>query len=137
MIGWSIAKGGFKGTLEKADGSTEVIYQAAPVPRWVRIARENKKVASVLKMLCENDLDWNKLNIIFEEIQGEMGSSIYKNGWASEGDIDIFTQTLQPYRHGESGLKRWRDPEKPMEFYRAKALIQTVVSKWIDSKIEK
>jgi hypothetical protein len=134
----AVMRGSFQGTLKKANGSTDVVYQASPVQRWVHVAKENKKVASVLKMLSDYNLDWNKLNIIFEEIEDEMGSSIHKNGWASEKDIDLFTHTVQSYRHGESKLKRkkWIAPQKPMEFHRAKALIQTIVSKWIDSKIE-
>jgi hypothetical protein len=129
-----IIRGRFQTIINKADGSTEIIYQASPVPRWVRIAKKNEKVASVLKKLSENNLDWNKLNIIFEDIEGDIGSKMVKKKWVPKKDITRFTAMVQPYRHGESGLNKWKYPKTPMEFYEARALIGTLVSRWIDSK---
>ena len=119
--------------MTKADGTT--ISEAAPVPHLVREAMNNERVAKVLKQIAENNLDWNKLNILFEEVQGDVGSKIIDNQWATKNDIDRFTQTAQPYRHGESGLKSWKPHNNPMLFEEAKIFVVRVVENWIKSKI--
>ena len=128
-------RGRFQTTTIKPDGSTEIIYQASPVPRWVDIAKRNEKVASVLKKLSENNLDFNELNIIFEHVQGDVGSEIKK--WVNKDDPGRFTQTAQLYRHGESGLnkRKWKASQRPMALYEAKSFIESIVSRWIDSKV--
>ena len=136
LIGEARVMGRFQTTTRKADGCPEVVYQASPIPRWVRIAKKHEKVALILKMLSENNLDWNKLNIIFEHIEGDIGSKMVDKKWVPKGNINRFTAMVQPHRHGESGLKKhkWKATKEPMEFYEARAFIGTLVSRWIDSK---
>lgn len=109
--------------------------QAAFVPTLYEMAKKNERVAKVLRLISEESLDFNKLNILFEEVQGDVGSKIIDNRWATKNDIDRFTQTAQPYRHGESGLKSWKPHNNPMLFEEAKNFVVRVVKSWLKSTI--
>ncbi len=122
-------------TIKKQDGTVYEINQAALMVGWYRIAKKDKTAEKVLRQLAKNDLDWNKLNIVLEDIQGNVGSGIYE--WVEDKEVVRFTQTVQDKRHGESGLKKhkWQPHKNPMNFDEARSFILHIVENWLNSRI--
>lgn len=120
--------------MTKADGT--VISEAAHVPQLVHAAMSNERAAKVLKQIAENNLDWNNLNIIFEDIEGDVGSTLYKG--KVEDEVKRFTQTVQPYRHGRKGLykTKYTPPKNPMTFAEAQSFVMSLVENWLRSKTD-
>lgn len=124
-------------TIKTSDGTLYEINQAALIAGWHRIAKKDKTAEKVLRQLAKNDLDWNKLNIILEDMQGDVSSEIYK--WADKKEVNCFTQTVQDKRHGKSGLNKcgWQEHKNPMNFEEAKSFIMHIVENWLNEKVNK
>jgi hypothetical protein len=133
----SLSGGRVKMPITTADGKTYEVNEAAPIPDWVMLAERDDTVAKVLRKISEGNLDLNKLNIIFEDIQGDVGSGIHEKGRVSKRQVDRFTCSVQPERHGKSGLKKrkWRPHKIPMDLHEARSFVWVVVSNWINSKL--
>jgi len=127
-------------TMTIGDGPAFKIFnsidQAASVPVWCAMAKKNERVEKVLRLISEGSLDFNKLNILFEEVQGDVGSKITDAKWATETEIEHFTRTAQPYRHGKSGLGGWTPPKHPLKFESAKSLVMRIIANWLKSKAD-
>ena len=67
-----------------------------------------------------------------EDIQDDAKSNLKQ--WVRPKDLNRFTQTAHPHRHGESRQKKYKPPEKPMVLFEAKAFISGIIYKWIQSK---
>jgi len=124
-------------TIKSQNGKNVEFNEAAPVPYWYQVAQKEKKVAEVLSLLAENDLYWEKLYILYEEVLGDVKSAIDKKGWVTKKDIKRFTQTAQQYRHGESGLKSWKPPKHPMTFEEGKSFVLHIIEIWLKYKCTK
>jgi hypothetical protein len=122
-------------TFKMPDGRLIEINQAAPMREWYEIAKKDMIAEKVLRQLAKGDLDWNKLNIILEDVQGDVGSDIYQ--WADEKEVERFTQTVQDKRHGGSGLNNWQPHKNPISFEESKSLIMHIVENWLNEKVKK
>lgn len=139
----AFVRGSFQTTLKKADGGTEVIYQASPVPRLVRIAKDNEKVAKVIRLLSIANYEWtSNFYRIFEIIKSDVCNA-FKRGWVTNTDVKRFTGTVNNpdiigdiARHGKSKKSSKGNAMKnPMNFWEAKAFIDTIILKWLSEKL--
>lgn len=121
-------------TMQVGDGSVFEINQAAPVADWYAMAKKNEGVAKVLRLISEGGLDFKKLFILFEEVQGDVGSKIFNEKWATKAEIDRFTRTAQPYRHGKPRKDRLTPPKIPMRLEEAGSLVMHIVENWLKLK---
>jgi len=68
-------------------------------------------------------------------------SNIIKRGWATDKSITRFKRTAQsPEVIGDlarHGIQKDEPPEDPMTVSEAKSFIETILHKWLRSKIEK
>lgn len=125
-------------TAIAADGSEKVITQPSALESLFEVAQKHNVVAKALSFY--RDDTWNSLYKAYETIEGDVGGKITKNGWAVNSDINRFTQTVQSEaaigdsaRHAAS--KKYKPPAQPTTLLEARALIKTILSRWISSKM--
>jgi len=119
-------------TAIAADGSEKGITQPSALESLFEVAQKHNVVTKALSFY--RDGTWNSLYKAYETIKGDVGGKhqIIKNGWVVNSDINRFTQTAQPYRHAAS--KKYKPPAQPTTLLEARALIKTIISRWISSK---
>jgi len=118
-------------TAIAADGSEIGATQPSTLESSFEVAQKYNVVAKALSLY--RDETWNSLYKAYETIEGDVGGKIIKNGWAVKSDIDLFTQTAQLHRH--VAKKKYKPPAQPMTLLEARALIKTILSRWISSKM--
>ena len=119
-----------------SDGNVQEIHPADPIPVWIKTAQINKNAAIIFRLLGLSGLNWINLYNIYEIIKSDVGGKdkIADNGWATKGQIDLFKQTAQLYRHGK--LKNYVPPKKPMTLSEAESLIKRILRNWLRAKSE-
>lgn len=117
-----------------SDGNVQEIHPADPIPVWIKTAQINKTVAIVFRLIGASDLNWIDLYKVYEIIKSDVGSKdkIADNGWATKGQIKLFTQTAQLHRHGK--LEHYEPPKKPMKFDKAESFVKKILRKWLQTK---
>lgn len=124
-------------TSTKTDnGKVQENHSADPIPNWIRTAQTDKNVAEIFQVLGTSVLNWINLYRVYEIIKSDVGGidTIVDNGWTTKGQIDLFKQTAQPYRHGK--LKGYTPPKKPMALSEAESLIKRILRSWLRAKLE-
>ena len=126
-------------TVIAADGSEKVAIQPSALESLLEVAQKHNVVAKALSFY--RDDTWSSLYKSYETIKGDVGGKqqIIKNGWVVKSDINRFTQTVQSEaaigdsaRHAAS--KKYKPPAQPMTLLEARALIKTILSRWVSSK---
>ena len=124
-------------TITHADGSTEEILPAQPVPVWVDRAQADATAQEILRVWGTQPKDWVNLYNLLERVEHAVGGErgIVERGWASRKALDKFRRTacspdvLGPQaRHG---VQKFEPPRKPMSLPEARALIRSVVVSWL------
>jgi len=124
-------------TSTKTDnGKVQENHPADPIPNWIRTAQTDKNVAEIFQVIGTSVLNWINLYKVYEIIKSDVGGKdkIADNGWATKGQIDLFKQTAQPYRHGK--LKNYVPPKKSMTLSEAEFLIKRILRSWLRAKSE-
>lgn len=121
-----------------ADGSEKVATQPSALESLLEVAQKYNMVADALSFY--RDGTWSSLYKAYEKIRDDVGGKhqIIKNGWAVNSDINRFTQTVQSEdaigdsaRHAS---KKYKPPAQPTTLLEARALIKTILSRWVSSK---
>jgi hypothetical protein len=126
--------GSITSTSTKTDnGKVQENHPADPIPNWIRTAQTDKNVAEIFQVLGTSVLNWINLYRVYEIIKSDVGGidTIVDNGWTTKGQIDLFKQTAQPYRHGKL---KGTPPKKPMTLSEAKSLIKRILRSWLRAK---
>jgi hypothetical protein len=120
-----------------SDG-TEETPQAPRPGIWAAIAEYDEKVHQALRFWAKDPDDWGNLFKIWEVIESDLGSDIFRHGWASKKEVERFTHTANsPEALGDEARhakKRGQPPAKPMTIGEAKQLINGLLVKWIETK---
>ena len=130
-------------TTVSNDGIVQEFHQSSQISNWVKVAQSNENVAKVLRLLGNFDYDWVNLYRILEVVMKDVGgtSNIIKRGWATDKSITRFKRTAQsPEVIGDlarHGIQKDEPPEDSMTVSEAKSFIETILHKWLRSKIEK
>jgi hypothetical protein len=121
-----------------ADGTTEQSKGPSPAESQLAIAQLDAKVAKALRIFGSREHNWHNLSNIFEVVQSDVGGQITKAGWATQAEIDRFTQTANSVqaigddaRHGHEKIPA---PKNPMSLTEAELLITRILKNWIDSQ---
>jgi hypothetical protein len=138
LSGGSSSSGKLIMKITKADGT--IVSEVEPVLKWVILATNNGDVDKVLRLLVMENAEWpTNFYRIFEIIKGDI-KDISKKGWVTVKAIARFRRTVQSpeivgdiARHGK---QKEKPPSNPMDFYEAKAFINTIVLNWLRSKID-
>ena len=105
---------------------------------WVTLAEKYEEVKKVLRFFTK-ELSWDNLYEIWEVIEEDQGSKVFKKGWASEKKVERFTQTANSEGaigdEARHALKRFRPPKKPMKLSEAESLIRTIADSWLSEKL--
>ena len=136
-------KADVKATLIKPDGTEEKL-QPQPIKlleHGFLVAKKDKNVAEALSIFGNLENNWANLYKIYEIVLSDVGGKIYQSEWVTKDDVNRFTQTAQSVEAvGDNARhynpKKYKRPENPMSLPEAKALISTILEKWILSKIK-
>jgi len=58
-------------------------------------------------------LTWPDLYFLFELVQADVGSEMFKLGWISRSDADLFTHTANSYRGAPEPWPTWQGQRRP------------------------
>ena len=132
------AKVSAQATVITADGSGKATTQPSALESLLEVAQKHNVVADALSFY--RDDTWISLYKAYEIIRDDVGGKhrIIKNDWSVDSDINRFTQTAQSRdalgdsaRHAS---EKYKPPAQPMTFSEAKALIKTILLRWVASK---
>jgi hypothetical protein len=112
----------------------------APVIDVVAMAKEDERVATALHFWGIRHHDWHSLSKVYENIESDVGSRIWKEGWASRGEVRRFTRTAQSREaagdEARHSLKKYTPPPNPMSVREAQTLVGRILKKWLAFKGE-
>jgi hypothetical protein len=113
--------------LLNADGTTEQSTRSTAAESQLAIAQRDPKVAKVLRIFGSREHNWHNLNNIFEVVQSDVGGQITKAGWATQAELDRFTQTANSTEaigdDARHGSEKFPAPKNPMSLADADALV--------------
>jgi hypothetical protein len=123
---------------------TVVTSGGAPLPRLtpvvdtVAMAKQDERIATALRIWGIPQHNWHSLYKVYENIKADVGSRIWKEGWASHGDVKRFTQTAQSREaagdEARHSLKKYTPPPNPMSVREAQSLVGEILEKWLSLK---
>ncbi len=123
----------------KADGSVKPPKESTQAKSYIELVKRDKNVADALRFFT--DVNWVNLYKVWEIVADDLGNQrkIYKNNWATKGDLNRFTQTAQSRhelgdqaRHAHS---KFLPPADPMLLTEAESLMRIILRKWVDQKL--
>jgi hypothetical protein len=106
------------------------------------LAEDNENVADALRLYGKAELSWVDLYKIYEIIRDDVGNvnDLLNRQYVLKKDLSRFTHTAQhpgvigdEARHARVAADV---PKDPMSIVEANLLISTLLSKWIDSKVQ-
>jgi len=115
------------------------IHPADDVPKWLTFGFHNDKVKRALRIYGKERHTWTGLYKVYEIIESAVGGkkTIIKKEWTTESSIKRFKHTANsPSAIGDEarhGKELSSGPEKPMHLSEARALIDTLLIKWLNS----
>jgi hypothetical protein len=121
--------------------SKESLPKPTVLQSWVEVAARDAKVEKALRIFGSRAHNWVNLYNVYEAIQSDVGlKKITDDGWATKTRIRLFKHTADSEaavgddaRHGH---QKDRPPKNPMSLSEAKALIETILRRWLLSKCE-
>jgi len=125
-------------TVITADGTEKVATQPSALESLLEVAQKHKVVADALTFY--RDDTWFSFYKAYEIIRDDIGGKhqIIKNGWSVNSDINRFKQTAQSRAAlGDSARhasKKYKPPAQPTTLLEARAMIKTILSRWVSSK---
>lgn len=126
--------------LKHVDGTIEEFHPADPLKEWLPLALHDRAVDNAMKIIGAGALDWVNLYRLFEIIAADAGGldGIDSAGWAPKSKMKLFKHTANSpgvigleSRHGAEWTQ---PPAKPMKLSEARALLNTIVHAWLESK---
>ncbi len=126
-------------SLKRADGTVET-HPESSMQHWLRVARTDKAVANVLRLLSSGNFDWTNLYRVLEIISHDVGGgdTIASNGWATKNAMTLFKHTAcSPTVSGlaaRHGVQKGQPPAKPMSASDAESLITSIAHAWLRTK---
>ena len=101
----------------------------------VQAASLSPRAHDALSIVGRPRLTWSELYLLFELVQADVGGQMFKLGWISRNDADLFTQTANNYStlrsDGRHGKDRGEPPAHPMQHGIAVTLVCSLVLAWL------
>jgi hypothetical protein len=124
-----------------ADGTREEFNPADPIPRWIKIAHKDAKVAKAFKFIVADFNSWYSLYKILEVLEEDNFKPIMRKG-RYRNKVRIFKHTADCYettgidaRHAH--LNEKAPPKNPMSLSEAKSFIKMLLHEWLREKESK
>ena len=118
----------------------ENIHPADPIPRWIKIAHKDAKVAKAFNFIVADFNSWNSLYKILEVLKEDQ-FKLVRNGSCHENKISDFKRTANCYetigidaRHAKENQA---PPKNPMSLSQAKSFIKMLLHEWLREKESK
>jgi len=105
---------------------------------WMKLAEEDEIVKNVFRQITEFEPNWINLYKVYEIVQNDAGKKKIQQ-W-NKNKISLFTHTANSQRaigdDARHGVDDNDPPKEPMSLSEAKALIMTLLQKWLLWKCE-
>jgi hypothetical protein len=105
---------------------------------WMKLAEEDEIVKNVFRQITEFEPNWINLYKVYEIVQNDAGKKKIQQ-W-TKNKISLFTHTANSQRaigdDARHGVDDNDPPKEPMPLSEAKALIMTLLEKWLLWKCE-
>lgn len=128
-------------TVIGQDGSVVEDRQPPRTQRILNLTLQDDKVEKVLRLYGSGEASWVNIYRIFEVIQSDIGGLLVSQGWATQSEINTFTQTANSAqavgdeaRHGHNKIPA---PRRPLTLKAARNLIARITNTWLDYKLSK
>lgn len=122
------------GQIRALGGTPQPKPEPAAAP-LLRAARSVLQAHDALVLMGRPSLTWSELYLLFEFVQGDVGSGMYDRRWISRAAAELFTRTANSYTvlrsAGRHGKDRGDPPPQAMGRDEALALIRSLVSAWL------
>jgi hypothetical protein len=123
------------GRVRVSGGAPQPVTEPAAAP-LLRAARRAPEAHDALVLIGRPSLTWPELYLLFEFVEGDVGSAMYDRGWISRAAAELFTRTANSYTALRSGSRHGRDrgdlPAQPMTRDVAVSLIRRLVCAWLE-----
>jgi hypothetical protein len=127
------------GTVTRPDGTIEESAPAeALMTARLKLAAASCDVARAIDLFGEGDRDFRELYKVLDIIElaesTRAGSkrreqALLATGWTTHAELERFTRTAQPYRHGTS----YQPHPNPMTLDEGRNFIRILLSRWLAS----
>jgi hypothetical protein len=113
--------------------------RGAAVP-FLQAAAASDRAHDALVILGRPNLTWAELYLVFELVEGDVGGKMFKYGWITKADADLFGRTANSYSTlrigGRHGKDRGTPPPSPMTHSDALAHIGHLVREWLTHLVQ-
>lgn len=103
-----------------------------------KLVKTDTSVTNAIRLLGTREGDWVNLYKVLEIVKGDVGRKIIDNGWASKKILDRFTNTANTSNaigdDARHAADKFQPPAVPMTLPEARALIASVVMRWVEPK---
>lgn len=125
------------GRLTLSDGTVEEFHPAGPIPIWIKIARQDAKVAKAFNFVVADFNSWYTLYKILEVLEEDHFKPIMRGG-RHKKMADNFTQTADCYKTTGIDARHAKEiqtpPKNPMSLSEAKSFIKMLLHEWLREK---
>jgi len=126
------------GEIIHADGTREEFHQADPLPKWLKIALHDGKVAKVFAFINTDFNSWYTLYKILEVLEEDHFKPIMRGGQYKRM-ADDFTKTANSYAMAGIDARHATErphplPKNPMSLSEAKSFIKMLLHEWLREK---
>lgn len=125
------------GEIIHADGTREEFHQGDPIPKWVKIAHNDAKVAKVFNFIVADFNSWYTLYKILEVLEEDHFKPIMRGG-CYKSMADNFTHTADCYKTTGIDARHAKEiqtpPKNPMSLSEAKSFIKMLLHEWLREK---
>ena len=101
----------------------------------MRAVRHSPRAQDALAILSRPNLTWSELYLLFELVEGDVGSRMFELAWLERTQAKIFTRTANSYSvlrsAGRHGKETHVPPKKPMPYNVAVGLLRQLVLAWL------
>jgi hypothetical protein len=98
-------------------------------------AETSGRAHDALVILGRPSLTWAEIYLVFELVEGDVGSMMYEYGWISKPEADLLGRTANSYStlrsSGRHGKDRGNPPRSPMAHSTALGLMRRLVVEWL------
>ena len=116
-------------------GSVQPDPREGAASALIRGAMSSPRGRDALTIVGRPSLTWSELYLLYELVEADVGGQMFKLGWISGSDADLFSHTANSYNalrsSGRHGKDKGDAPAHPMPLANASTLIRDLVFAWL------